>query len=108
MSKRKKNKTETVKYDSPDRATLESALDSMSTDVESYRMENAELRSDIRAAYEQIQLQKDRIRELERTVICLATELTMARSLIRSESAINEITRARDNEDGRDEYDVYV
>lgn len=106
MSKRKKNKTETVKYDSPDRATLESALDSMSTDVESYRMEIAELRSDIRAAYEQIHLQKDRIHELERTIICLANELTLARNIMRSESAINEITRARDNTKGMDEYDA--
>ena len=102
MSKRKKNKTETVNYDSPDRATLESALDSMSTDVESYRMEVAELRADIRAAYEEIDLKRDRIRELERTVICLASELTMARNIIRSESAINEITRARNGE-----YDVF-
>jgi chromosome segregation ATPase len=102
MSKRKKNKTETVKYDSPDRATLESALDSMSTDVESYRMEVAELRADIRAAHEEIDLKRDRIRELERTIVTLATELSMARSIMRSESAINEITRARNGE-----YDVF-
>jgi chromosome segregation ATPase len=104
MSKRKKNKnkTETVNYDSPDRATLESAVDSMSDDVQYYREELEILRADIRAAHEEIDLKRDRIRELERTVICLASELTMARNIIRSESAINEITRARNGE-----YDVF-
>jgi chromosome segregation ATPase len=102
MSKRKKNKTETVNYDSPDRDTLESALDSMSDDVQYYREELEILRADIRAAHEEIDLKRDRIRELERTIVTLATELSMARSIMRSESAINEITRARNGE-----YDVF-
>lgn len=106
MSKRKKNKTETVKYDSPDRATLESALDSMSTDVESYRIELEDVRARNRALEMELDLEKERNRELERTIVTLATELSMARSIMRSESAINEIMRARNNDYTQGEYDV--
>jgi hypothetical protein len=102
MSKRKKNKTKTVQYDSPDRATLESALDSMSIDVESYRVELEDVRARNRALEMELDLEKERKRELERTIVTLATELSMARSIMRSESAINEITRARNGE-----YDVF-
>lgn len=104
MSKRKKNKTETVKYDSPDRATLESALDSMSTDVESYRVELEDVRARNRALEMELDLEQERRRELERTVVTLATELSMARSMMRSESAINEIMRARNNDYPQGDY----
>jgi len=104
MSKRKKNKTETVKYDSPDRATLESALDSMSTDVESYRIELEDLAARNRALEMELDLEQERRRELERTVVTLATELSMARSMMRSESAINEIMRARNNDYPQGDY----
>jgi hypothetical protein len=59
MSKRKKNNTETVKYDSPDRATLESALDSMSTDVESYRIELEDVRARNRALEVDLNLENE-------------------------------------------------
>lgn len=52
-----------------------------------------ELRADNHRAYEEIQLKQDRISELERTIICLAIELAMARNLIRTESAINQLLR---------------
>ena len=106
MSKRKNNKTETVKYESPDRATLESALDSMSTDAESYRIELEDVRARNRALEMELDLEKERKRELERTIVTLATELSMARSIMRSESAINEIMRARNNDYNQGEYDV--
>ena len=106
MSKRKNNKTETVKYESPDRATLESALDSMSTDAESYRVELEDVRARNRALEMELDLEKERKRELERTIVTLATELSMARSIMRSESAINEIMRARNNDYTQGEYDV--
>jgi hypothetical protein len=106
MNKRKKNKTETVKYESPDRATLESALDSMSTDAESYRIELEDVRARNRALEMELDLEKERKRELERTIVTLATELSMARSIMRSESAINEIMRARNNDYNQGEYDV--
>jgi len=105
MSKRKKNNTETVKYDSPDRATLESALDSMSTEVESYRIELEDVRARNRALEVELNLEKERNRELERTIVTLATELSVARSIMRSESAINEIMRAHDKDYPYGEYD---
>jgi regulator of replication initiation timing len=89
MNKRKKNKTETVKYESPDRATLESALDSMSTDAESYRIELEDVRARNRALEMELDLEKERKRELERTIVTLATELSMARSIMRSENYPN-------------------
>lgn len=87
MSKRKnkKNKTETVAYTAPDRATLESALDSMSAEVDSYRTELDYARQDLRAAYEEIDTIKDRKRELERAVVSQSIEIATLRGMLRWE-----------------------
>ncbi len=92
MSKRKKNKTETVPYESPD--------------ADAYRIELEDLAARNRALEMELVLEQERRRELERTIVTLATELSMARSMMRSESAINEIMRARNNDYPQGEYDA--
>lgn len=90
MSKRKnKNKTETVAYESPDRATLESALDSVS-------MECEELRAANRALYAEIDQANERIRDLKNAVVSLACDLGYVRGLRRTENNLAEQIRARD------------
>jgi len=109
MSKRKnkKNKTETVAYDAPDRATLESALDSMSEECESYRREVETLREDIRAAYEEINTIQERKSELERAVISQSIELAKLRGMLRWEDDKKRVIAARKVEwiDAEDRYD---
>ena len=97
MSKRKnkKNKTETVAYTAPDRATLESALDSMSEECESYRNEVDRLREDIRAAYEEIDTIKDRKHELERAVVSQSIEIATLRGMLRWEDDKKRVNAAR-------------
>ena len=95
MSKRKKNKTETVAYTAPDRATLESALDSMSEECESYRIQVENLREDIRAAYEEIDTIKDRKRELERAVVSQSIEIATLRGMLRWEDDKKRVNAAR-------------
>jgi len=97
MSKRKnkKNKTETVAYTAPDRATLESALDSMSEECESYRNEVDRLREDIRAAYEEMDTIKERKRELERAVVSQSIEIATLRGMLRWEDDKKRVNAAR-------------
>jgi hypothetical protein len=97
MSKRKnkKNKTETVAYTAPDRATLESALDSMSEECESYRREVETLREDIRAAYEEMDTIKERKRELERAVVSQSIELAQLRGMLQWEDDKKRVNTAR-------------
>jgi SMC interacting uncharacterized protein involved in chromosome segregation len=95
MSKRKKNKTETVAYTAPDRATLESALESMTEECESYRIHVETLREDIRAAYEEIDTIKERKRELERAVVSQSIELAQLRGMLRWEDDKKRVNAAR-------------
>jgi SMC interacting uncharacterized protein involved in chromosome segregation len=97
MSKRKnkKNKTETVAYDAPDRATLESALDSMSEECESYRIQVESLREDIRVAYEEIDTIQERKRELERAVVSQSIEIAQLRGMLRWEDDKKRVNAAR-------------
>lgn len=93
--KNKKAKTQTVSYTSPDRATLESALDSMSEECESYRNELETLRGDILAAYEELETIKERKRELERAVITQSIEIAQLRGMLRWEDDKNRVNAAR-------------
>jgi len=93
--KNKKAKTQTVSYTSPDRATLESALDSMSEECETYRNQVEEMRGDILAAYEELEMIKERKRELERAVITQSIEIAQLRGMLRWEDDKNRVNAAR-------------
>lgn len=78
-------------------ATLDSELDLLSQDAESYRKEVEHLRGRLLAAYEQIDILNERKQELERTIISQAIELGYVRGLMKSESNINRMERAKEN-----------
>jgi len=73
MSKRKKSKTETVDN-------------------------TQELIALLRARDMEIVLLKERKRELERTIVNLANDLSLSRNISRSESEVYEIERAQDDD----------